>query len=79
MSFATGDAAANTADNYRRYAVDRAFMIGLAQSWARLAAQAEKNSQLDLVYESRHADCALCSESRLSWRPGHLNPHPCGI
>jgi len=27
-------------------------MIGLAQSWARLAAQAEKNSQLDLVYES---------------------------
>ena len=55
----------NTADNYRRYAVEcllladdngspltRAFMIGLAQSWARLAAQAEKNSQLDLVYES---------------------------
>jgi hypothetical protein len=54
-----------SADLYRRHAVDclmlatesgteetRAVLVNMAQSWARLAVQAEKNSHLDLVYES---------------------------
>jgi hypothetical protein len=50
---------------YRRHAVDclllasesgsqetKGILVNMAQSWARLAQQAEKNSHLDLVYES---------------------------
>jgi hypothetical protein len=52
-------------DLYRRYAADclvlaaesgsshsKAVLIDMAQSWALLGVQAEKNSHLDLVYES---------------------------
>ena len=53
-----------TADVYRRHAADclaladqtadetqRMKLIGMAQSWFRLAEQAEKNSHNDVVYE----------------------------
>jgi hypothetical protein len=69
-------------DLYRRHAVDclwlasesvseetRATLIDMAQSWARLAQQAEKNSQLDLVYESAPA-------ARRAVRPPQLAASP---
>jgi hypothetical protein len=65
MTYQVGRGRALTQEEYRRHAAlclelanetteerDKSALIDMAQAWMRLAEQAEKNSALDIVYET---------------------------